>query len=338
MVECANHLAGVAIERDRAEKGLHAAENRYRTLVENLPAITYIAEVGVLGRWWYVSPQIQSILGFTPEEWASDPANWINHIHPDDRAHALEAETRFWEIGGVFRAEYRVMARDGRVIWFRDDAVYLKTNEKQALMQGVLHDITEYKLLEDQLRQSQKMEAIGQLAGGVAHDFNNLLMIVQGRTERILERSAADDLSRRDAQEIQEAAARATALTRQLLAFSRKQVLQPKLLDMNHVVHEVSKMLDRLIGDNIEVRLHTSPSLWPVKVDQGQMEQAILNLALNARDAMPNGGTLSIATRNVQIGEQEEPGERRSPPRTIRGARSHRQRHRHGPANPRPHF
>jgi PAS domain S-box-containing protein len=303
MVECATHLAGVAIERDRADKDLNAAETRYRSLVENLPAITYIAEVGVLGRWLYVSPQIQSILGFSPEEWIADPSNWINHIHGDDRERALEAETRFWEIGGMYHAEYRMFAHDGKAIWLRDDAVYLKTADAQKpLMQGVLHDITEHRQLEDQLRQSQKMEAVGQLAGGVAHDFNNLLMIIHGRTERILERSNGDEHIQKDAHEIKAAADRANALTRQLLAFSRKQVLQPRVLDMNHVVGEVSKMLHRLIGEHIEIQLGKPSSLWPVRVDQGQMEQALLNLALNARDAMPNGGSLMIAARNVEIG------------------------------------
>ncbi|HTZ94827.1 MAG TPA: ATP-binding protein [Terriglobales bacterium] len=304
LVQCATHLAGVAIERHQADQQLRAAETRYRALVENLPAITYIAEVGVLGRWLYVSPQIQSILGFSPEEWLADASNWINHVHADDRERALEAETRFWEIGGIYRADYRMIARDGRVIWLRDDAVYLKTPDAQKpVMQGVLHDITDYKQLEDQLRQSQKMEAVGQLAGGVAHDFNNLLMIIQGRTERIMERALEGDATHKDAREIKEASERATALTRQLLAFSRKQVLQPKLLDMNQVVAEVGRMLQRLIGENIEVELHTAASLWPVKVDRVQMEQAVLNLALNARDAMPSGGKLTIATRNVAMDE-----------------------------------
>lgn len=306
LVQCATHLAGVAIERDRADKELHAAETRYRSLVENLPAITYIAEVGVLGRWHYVSPQIDSILGFSQEEWIADTSNWVNHVHGEDRERALEAEMRFWEIGGIYRADYRMIARDGRVIWCRDHAVYLKTTEKQKpVMQGVLIDITEYKSMEDQLRQSQKMEAIGQLAGGIAHDFNNLLMIIQGRSERIRERSNEHETAHKDAVEIEEAAERATALTRQLLAFSRKQVLQPKLLDMNQVVSEVGKMLPRLIGENIEVHLRTASALWPVKVDRGQMEQALLNLALNSRDAMPAGGQLTIETRNAEIGEQD---------------------------------
>jgi two-component system, cell cycle sensor histidine kinase and response regulator CckA len=313
MVECATHLAGIAIEREHSEEELEAAERRYGALVEQLPAITYVAEVGVLGRWHYVSPQIQSILGFSPEEWAADSANWINHIHPDDRDRALAAEDRFWEAGGLFRAEYRMLARDGRVLWFRDDAVHLENGDaSKHFMQGVLYDITEYKHLEDQLRQSQKMEAVGQLAGGVAHDFNNLLMIIQGHTERILQHSGADQSAKAAVGEIREAVNRAASLTRQLLAFSRKQVLQPKVLDLNSVVAEVSKMLRRLIGENIELSLITAPSLWQAKVDQRQMEQVILNLALNARDAMPQGGKLTIETANLELAEAG-PADRRPP-------------------------
>ena len=308
IVECATHLAGIAIEREHAEEELHAVENRYRALVERLPAITYMAEVGALGTWHYVSPQIQSILGFSPEEWMANSANWVNHIHPDDRDHALAAEKRFWEAGGMFRAEYRMLSRDGRVLWFRDDAVYLKSTDKpQPVMQGVLYDITEYKHLEDQLRQAQKMEAVGQLAGGVAHDFNNLLMIIQGHNERILNHLASGHAGHKDAIRIKEAVDRAASLTRQLLAFSRKQVLQPKVLDLNAVVGDVTKMLHRLLGKDIQVNLIAAPSLWRVKVDQGQMEQVILNLALNARDAMPHGGKLTIETRNVEVNESAEP-------------------------------
>ena len=305
IVECATHLAGIAIEREQAEEELHAVENRYRSLVEQLPAITYIAEIGVLGRWLYVSPQIQSILGFTPEEWMADSANWINHIHPEDRDRALNAETHFWEAGGLFRAEYRMLSRDGRVLWFRDDAVYLKGAQKP-VMQGVLYDITEYKHLEDQLRQSQKMEAVGQLAGGVAHDFNNLLMIIQGHNERILNHLTTEHAGHKDATDIKEAVGRAAGLTRQLLAFSRKQVLQPKVLDINIVVKDVAKMLHRVIGETIQVQVINAPSLPRVKVDQGQMEQVILNLAINARDAMPNGGKLRIESRGVVIVENDE--------------------------------
>jgi len=306
MVECATHLAGIAIEREQAERNCRAAETRYRSLVERLPAITYIAEVGVLGRWLYVSPQIESMLGFTPDEWLADASNWANHIHPDDRDYALETEKQFWQAGGIYHAEYRMLARDGRTLWFRDDAIYLKTTDGQRpRMQGVLHDITERKQLEDQLRQSQKMEAIGQLAGGVAHDFNNLLMIIQGHNERLLRRLKSGDPVYKDATATREAVDRAVSLTRQLLAFSRKQVLEPKVLDLNAVVVDVGKMIQRLIGENIEVQVKPASSLWRVKVDQRQLEQVILNLAVNARDAMPKGGKLTIETSNREIDETD---------------------------------
>jgi len=190
------------------------------------------------------------------------------------------------------------------VLWFRDDAIYLQTADSQKpVMQGVLYDITEHKHLEEQLRQSQKMEAIGQLAGGVAHDFNNLLMIIHGHNERILKNLPASHEAHKDASEIERAADRAAGLTRQLLAFSRKQVLQPRIIDINVVLQDVAKMLHRLLCENINLKLSTAASLWRVKVDQGQMERVILNLALNARDAMPHGGDLTIETENVEIAE-----------------------------------
>jgi two-component system cell cycle sensor histidine kinase/response regulator CckA len=302
MIECATHLAGIAIERERSDAELRAAEAKYRNLVERLPAITYIAEVGVMGPWHYVSPQIQSILGFSPAEWKQDSANWINHVHPDDREHVLEFDAQFIANGGSFRAEYRMLSREGKVLWFRDEAVTLSDAAGNTpVMQGVLYNITEHKHLEDQLRQSQKMEAIGKLAGGVAHDFNNLLMIIQGHNERLLRHLNPNDLLFADAYGIKEGVSRAASLTHQLLAFSRKQVLQPSVLNLNAVAGEVGKMLEPLIGEHIDLSLQLAPDLWRVKADERQLEQAILNLTLNARDAMPHGGKLAITTCNREI-------------------------------------
>jgi PAS domain S-box-containing protein len=315
VVTHATHLAGIAIEHDRARAELRTAEARYRTLVERLPAITYIAELGAGGPWHYVSPQIETMLGFPPEEWLSDPMNWMNHIHPDDREIALAAEKLFQETHELFHAEYRMCARDGRLLWFRDEGVLLQQNDGQALlMQGVLYDITERKRLEDQLRHSQKMEAVGQLAGGVAHDFNNLLMLIQAHNEHLRDRLDADDAARKDALAIENAVTRAASLTGQLLAFSRKQVLRPKVLDLNAVLADVAKMLHRLIGENIELRVIPARSLGKVKADPGQMEQVILNLAVNSRDAMPAGGRLTIATQNVKLDENDSRKHEGAPP------------------------
>jgi two-component system cell cycle sensor histidine kinase/response regulator CckA len=314
LITHSTHLAGIAIEHDRAKSELRAAEARYRTLVERLPAITYIAELGAGGPWHFVSPQIETMLGFSPAEWLSDPMNWMNHIHPDDQEIALAAEKLFQETHELFQAEYRVFARDGRLLWFRDEAVLLQTDGQGLLMQGVMYDITEHKRLEDQLRHSQKMEAVGQLAGGVAHDFNNLLMLIQAHNEHLRDRITADDPAHKDALAIENAVTRAASLTAQLLAFSRKQVLRPKVLDLNVVLADVARMLHRLIGKDIELKVVPAPSLGRVKADPGQIEQVILNLAVNSRDAMPHGGKLTIETHNVELDENDSRNLEGAPP------------------------
>jgi len=300
----ATHLAGIAIEHERTNRQLRDAEYRYRTLVERLPAITYIAELGADGPWHYVSPQIESILGYSPQEWLADPLSWINHVHAEDRPIAMAAEQRFQETHHLFRAEYRMIGRDGRILWFRDEAVMLnETKEHRLLMQGVLYDITEHRRLEEQLRHSQKMEAVGQLAGGVAHDFNNLLMLIQAHNEHLCGHLVAGDPAHKDALEIERAVTRAASLTRQLLAFGRKQRLHATVLDLNKVLTDVVKMLDRLIPNNIELKTLRGAPLGLVKADAGQIEQIVLNLAVNARDAMPQGGSLILETRNVEADE-----------------------------------
>jgi PAS domain S-box-containing protein len=165
-------------------------------------------------------------------------------------------------------------------------------------------DITERRALEQQLRQSQKMEAVGRLAGGIAHDFNNLLMVILGYSEFLLERLGAEPHLRGPAQEIASAAERASSLTRQMLAFSRKQMLAPRIVNLNDVATENIKMLTRMIGEDVDLVLVPSPNLWPVRADSGQIEQVIMNLAVNARDAMPTGGKLTIETSNVSLDEE----------------------------------
>jgi PAS domain S-box-containing protein len=302
LIAHATHVAAIAMEWGRDKAQLSAAESRYRTLVERLPAVTYVAELGACGPWHYVSPQIQSMLGFSPAEWLSDPASWINRVHAEDRESVLAVENRFQKNRDLFQAEYRLFARDGRILWFRDEAVMLPSVEGQpCLMQGVMYDITERKRLEDQLRHSQKMEAVGLLAGGVAHDFNNLLMLIQAHNERLRAELASDAAAQKESLGIEHAVTRAASLTARLLAFSRKQVLQPRVMDLNQVLTEVARMLNRLIDKNINLRVAPTPDLWQIKADPGQVEQLIMNLAVNSRDAMPHGGKLLIATRNAEV-------------------------------------
>ena len=176
---------------------------------------------------------------------------------------------------------------------------------------GTGRDVTERNQLEAQLRQSQKMEAFGRLAGGVAHDFNNLLTAILGYTEIMLEQLGPEDRLRAEAEQIQVAGERAASLTQQLLAFSRKQILQPRVTDLNAAVKESATMLRRVIGEDVELVTALDPALGHVRVDPGQIEQVIVNLAVNARHAMPRGGRLTIETANLDVAEQDAG---RSPP------------------------
>jgi len=288
-------------ERKKSELYLREAEAKYRTLVEQLPAVTYIAEFGRHGTWIFVSPQIETLLGFTTAEWIENPQLWHEQLHPDDRERVLAVEARSRENGESFAAEYRMRTRDNRELWFRDGAIVVDGPAGERRLHGVMLDVTDLKQLEQQLAQSQKVEAVGRLAGGVAHDFNNILTAISGYSELTLRRFGPEEPLRYNLEQISRAADRAASLTRQLLAFSRKQTLQPKVLDLGLVVDDVQKMLHRLIGEDIELLTKAAPNLRYIQADPGQIEQVILNLAVNARDAMPTGGRLLIETSNASV-------------------------------------
>jgi PAS domain S-box-containing protein len=287
-------------ERLNAEHARADAEIKYRTLIEQVAAISYIAELGVTGRWYYVSPQIETILGYSSDEWLADSPDWLRHVPLEDHPIIHEAEQASSR-GEPFQAEYRLIRKDGQTIWVSDSAVVVRGSDSHQVMEGIIVDITERKLLENQLQQSRRMEAIGRLAGGIAHDFNNLLTIINGYAEMALHRTGVSPEIKTDLQQIGNASERASVLVRQLLAFGRKQVLQPKSLDLNAIVEGLDKLLNRLMGAHIEMITLCGPDIGTVKADPSQIEQVIMNLVVNARDAMPNGGRLTIETSNVEL-------------------------------------
>ena len=287
-------------ERLTAERARSETEAKYKMFIEQVAAVSYIAEVGVHGKWFYVSPQVEAIFGYTPEEWMADPEQWIRAIPEEDYPIIDVAEENCLRYKR-FQAEYRLQRKDGRTIWVSDTAVIVPGSESHPLMEGIIVDITDRRLLENQLQQARRMEAVGRLAGGVAHDFNNLLTIIKGYVELALNRSAGRPDLRANIQHIADAAERAVTLVRQLLAFSRKQVLKPKVLDLNSIVLNMDKLVRRLMSETIEMKTHIDNSLGAVKADPSQIEQVILNLMVNARDAMPNGGKLEIETANVEL-------------------------------------
>lgn len=419
--------------RETKEEGerfpLSGSEIDYRALLEQAPGVTYITALDETGSRVYISPQIEKMLGFPTSEWLTDPQLWFRQIYPDDRKRVLADFYKSHNIGKPFRSEYRLIARDGRVVWVRDegavvtdesghpsfirgfmfdisellkakeaiqkseakyqtifegmavgialinaDARILETNQAlqkmlgyrgeelydkvlnelihpedvnqvldlhKKLMSGekdyyqierryirkdreivwgrlsaslsyglrkgytihMIEDITGWKQLEMQFLQSQKMETVGRLAGGIAHDLNNLFTILSGYSQLSLLEIDGDHPLKGNLKEIKRTVDRAAELTRQLLAISRRQVMDMKVLNLNLLLKGLKNMLGRIIGEDIELIFRLAEGLGEVKTDSGQIEQAILNLVVNARDAMPNGGKLIIETRTIELDE-----------------------------------
>jgi len=241
------------------------------------------------------------IFGYEPGSFEPSYPKVMERIHPEDRSAVEEAVNKALQDHQPFVFTFRLLRENGEIrhIQSRGEVV-LDKNGQPGTITGTAQDVTEWNRLENQLRQSQKMEAVGRLAGGVAHDFNNILTVIIGYTD-FLHTQLTDETLRTELGEIKKAGERAAALTNQLLAFSRRQILQPRVVDINAVVADMEKMLRRLIGENIELLSFFHPALDKVKVDPGQIEQVILNLAVNARDAMPEGGKIMIETSNVML-------------------------------------
>ncbi|GEM_PF-154317 len=288
-------IARDVTERRRAEEALKESEAKFRVLAESSPSMILIA---VGDHLVFANRAAEQVTGYSREELSG--RNLWSLVAPESlEAFAERRRERLAGQMGAMRYEVKMATKTGAK-WLdltTTDILY----EGQPAVLGNAVDITERKLMEEQFRQAQKMEAVGRLAGGVAHDFNNLLMIVRGYTELLLDSGELSPGLQRNAEQIAKAAERASGLTHQLLAFSRKQVLAPQVLDLNTVVAGVDKMLHRLIGEDIELVTRPCAGLWHVKADPGQLEQVLLNLAINARDAMPRGGRLTLETRNVEL-------------------------------------
>jgi two-component system, cell cycle sensor histidine kinase and response regulator CckA len=290
-------------EREQALAALTESELRFRQVTESIDEVFWLTDLAD-NRVIYVSPAYQRIWGRPCESLYKAPNSWLDATHKEDLGTARKAMQRL-RSGAVYDIEYRIVRPDGEVRWIRDRGFPVADAQGNVYrFAGVAEDITQRRQLEDQLRQAQKMEAVGQLAGGIAHDFNNLLTVIAGYSQLVLSRLLPEDPLRQRIDQINKAAFRASSLTRRLLTFSRKQVVQPRVLNLNSLVANIEGMLGRLIDDDIQLKTVLDPGLAPVRVDPGQIEQMIFNLVVNARDAMPRGGVVTIETRNVLL----EPG------------------------------
>ena len=294
-------------DRRLAEAARHESEQRYRSIVENTSE--WIWSIDADGRWTFNNGSVERVLGHRPDEILGTSS--LDFLHPEDRAAAtelLESPNAAAEWSGrVFRWRHK----DGSHRTTESVGSARRDGEGRIVgWHGIDHDITQRLELEEQLRQSQKMEAVGRLAGGIAHDFNNLLSVILGYSGLVLKQALPAGAETR-IEQVRRAAERAASLTRQLLAFSRRQVLDPKVLDLNGLVADLARMLPRLLGEDMDVVLVPGTDLWRVRADAAQIDQVLLNLAVNARDAMPGGGRLTIETSNAVV---DEPLARRRPP------------------------
>ncbi len=283
-------------ERRQAEEALRSAEAKYRALVEQSLMGVYIVQND---RLVYVNPKAAVLLGYTQQELVDSPSAF-QFVHEQDRQMLVEQMSRLEPARmPSVQLAMRAVRKDGQVIQVEAFCSVTEFGSERAIL-TTLHDISDRVRLEEQLRQAQKMEAIGRLAGGIAHDFNNLLTAIRGNAELMSNRVEDPEMAA-EIDEILHAADRAATLTRQLLAFSRKQVLQPVTLDLNDSIGNVSRMARRLIGTAVQLHLDLASGLSPVLADPAQVEQVLLNLLVNARDAMPAGGTITVRTKNARL-------------------------------------
>ena len=302
IVEIDGKREAMAVGRDvtaavEARKKLGAAEEMYRNLVERIPDLVWRWRAD--GSCVFMSTNVEQITGLSHADVMRDgAAGWSQHIHPDDRERVWAGYESATAGGKPYEIEYRFNHPAGRTLWLRSRARTL-VEDGEVYVEGLTADITERRILEMGLAQSQKMEAIGQLTGGIAHDFNNLLAVVLANSQFLLDELAANDPRRDCAQDIQDVTERARGLTKQLLMVSRREQAGAVAVDVNAVVLGQERMLHRIIGHTIALSAEVAPDLGRVRGDVGQLDQVIMNLVVNARDAMPTGGSIRLRTANV---------------------------------------
>ena len=294
-------------EREQAMRALRESEEKYRLLVSNIPALVFKGYFD-----WSVDffdDKVEVLTGYPKNDFDARFYKWSDLILAEDLPEAQRIFGEALKARKPYFRNYRIKSRDNQVIWIEERGRCIFDQEENlAYISGVFYDITKSKTTEEALRkseeqllQAQKMEAVGRLAGGVAHDFNNLLTGIIGFAELLLMELDSQDPHRREVEEIKKTGERAASLTRQLLAFSRKQILQPRKLKLNSVIMNMEKLLQRLIGEDIFLATNLQPDLGLIEADPFQVEQVIINLAVNARDALPNGGKLTLETANVEL-------------------------------------
>ena len=289
-------------ERKAAAEALARSQERLRLALKAARMGTWQWDVATDTLAW--DEQLHELYGVEPGHRVTRYEDFIGRVHEDDRGYVAASIQRALEGDGGLDYEFRIVLPGGRVRWLADQGRLMRNPEGRPLyMTGVCLDMTERKLLEERLRQAQRMDSVGQLAGGIAHEANNMMSVVLGCADYVLQRDDLPGPVRDDVDQIWKAATRTAGITQQLLAFSRRQVLQPQVLDLNATVRDLESILSRTLGETRALRMHLSPALGLIRADPGQLEQVLINLTLNARDAMPDQGRLTIETMNVVLDE-----------------------------------